>query len=493
MSLTATFYAFEKRRNSTKTPSIAGITGEDYSIYLKRPTSYKNPVFHIHRTDQGFGFNYFDWSGWLYFIDDVVSVGNDRYEIHGSLDVLGTLRAWIMATTAFVLYDTTSNSEIPDTRLSTKTVRGFASANDEFNSLGQLSDPSDGIVVLGITTKDGATFFAMDQSVAQSLLTDVNNYLANLFPTAPVSPGSGGTTEDYLEFIGDCFEFFGDVGQTFVERMMGAPAATSAITSAVQLPLTMGATHGNTQLIYLATFPTNKSAMELEWRVYVDTLTISIPWTFSDWRRRAPYTALYLYCPYFGLVALPTEELIGETAITIEATIDLPTGETIFEVYGYSTGYYIGTYSANIGGQYTVGSGGVSMGKQITTAIGATIAGAAIIASGGSAAAMAAKIGGAAFAGVIGGNTPNVSSISGGGGGASLGLRKKSYVFEVTHDTTVAPSSVSASIGTPAMEQKTLGSLTGFVQTRAASVAAPFYGDILEECNRLLDGGVFIE
>ena len=106
---------------------------------------------------------------------------------------------------------------------------------------------------------------------------------------------------------------------------------------------------------------------------------------------------------------------------------------------------------------------------------------------------MAAKIGGAAVAGVIGGNTPNVSSISGGGGGASIGLRRNSYIFEVTHDTTVAPDSVTASIGTPAMAQKALSGLSGYVQTKAASVSAPFYGGIIEEVNAALDGGVFIE
>lgn len=43
------------------------------------------------------------------------------------------------------------------------------------------------------------------------------------------------------------------------------------------------------------------------------------------------------------------------------------------------------------------------------------------------------------------------------------------------------------------MAQKSLGGLTGYVQTRAVSVSAPFYGGILEEVNAALDGGVFIE
>ena len=186
MSMTADFYSFNKRRNSTKIPD-AQMTPTSLTIVLKSPTSYRNPSLHV-ISSGGFHYNYMDWSGWLYWIEDVVSVGNDRYEIRCSLDALGTLRAYILNTTAFVLYDETANSEIPDTRLSTNTTRGFRSASDEFNSIGQLSSPADAIVVVGITSKDGVSFFAMSQLMAQTLLRDVNNTeLPQLFP----APGSG--------------------------------------------------------------------------------------------------------------------------------------------------------------------------------------------------------------------------------------------------------------------------------------------------------------
>ena len=43
------------------------------------------------------------------------------------------------------------------------------------------------------------------------------------------------------------------------------------------------------------------------------------------------------------------------------------------------------------------------------------------------------------------------------------------------------------------MAQKALSGLTGFVQTKCASVSAPFYQGILDEVNAALDGGVYIE
>ena len=489
MSMTAKFYTFDKRRNSTKTPTIAGLTSEDLSIVLKSPTSYKNPSLHVSRAAEGFPFNYMDWSGWLYWIDDVVSVGDNRYEIRCSLDALGTLRPWILQTTAFVLYDQTSNSEIPDTRLSTKTVRGFASSYGEFQNLGNYSTPGDALIILSVIGQQGLSYWAVTQNQAYALMNYVySTSIDEMFPYITVE---GEDTDEILTSFGTGLA---EAITTFARRFAASGSAPRCITGAMQIPIaSIGALHGNSGNIWLGQFDTNIRGFELDWRNIVDFTTISIPWTFSDWRRRAPYTELYFYCPYFGMVALPTEDIIGETGIYIEATIDVPTGAAIFELSTVPSNHYIGSYSANLGGQYAIGASGIMPTVQGTAMIGATIAGAAIIATGGSAGAMAAKIGGAAVAGIIGGNTPAVSCVSGGGGGAAIGLRKRCYIFEVTHDTTVAPSSVSASIGTPAMAQKALSGLTGYVQTKAASVSAPFYDGILDEVNAALDGGVFIE
>lgn len=476
-------YTFSKRRNSTGRPT-AETSGETFDVVLKSPTSYRTPAFIIQKSG-GFPYNYATWGDWYYFIDDVISIGNERFEVRCSLDILATLKTEIMATSAFVLYDTAANSEIPDIRLSTVTTRGIRSASGAFLSLGQV-DPSAAIVVMGITSENGVSFFAVDQDTASTLLHEINNQtLDTLFPPVEYDPDSD-TLEDIIGWLVDMLA-------TGFRKMFSAGTAPNCITSAKQLPLTLGAAHGNSQSITLGQFPTSKRGIEIDRRVYVDTLSISIPWPFSDWRRRAPYTELYLYCPYFGMVALPTENLIGEGVITIEATIDLPTGESIFEVYGNSTNYYVGSYSSNIGGQFAIGAAGVDVTRGATSIVGATVAGAAIVATGGSAASMAAKLGAAAISGVIGGNTPSASTISGGGGGAALGLRNTSYIFAISHDTNVEPASVSAVIGTPTMATKQIGTLTGFVQTRCASVSAPHYGGVVDECNALLDGGVYIE
>ena len=253
-----------------------------------------------------------------------------------------------------------------------------------------------------------------------------------------------------------------------------------------------GAISGTPETIYLGTWNSGKSGKRITTRIVLDSADVSIPWAFSDWRRNSPYTELFLYIPFVGLISLSPGDLVGDSNIHILASLDVISGDVVFEV-STGTGRYIGQYGGNVAGAYAIGSSAVSFGNQVVTAIGATAAGAAIVATGGTAAAMAAKIGAAGIAGVIASNTPTPSTITGGGGGASLGLAAVCYCISVTHDTNVAPDSVSATIGTPAMAQKALSGLTGFVQTKCASVSAPFYQGILDEVNAALDGGVYIE
>lgn len=490
MSMTLKFYTFQKRKNSTLTPATAGLDAEEIDVVLKTPTSYRNPSFHLSRHG-GFPYNYMEWDSWLYYITDVVSVGNDRFEVQCEMDILGTLRPWIMTTTAFVLYDQTANTELPDGRLSVVTSKQTAVNSGAFQYLGGHSFPG-GTIVAGIITQNGASFYEMDGSDADSLLHNINDTeIPGLLPLPHISWTSD-SIEEVLDGIG---RVLNTIGTNFVKglrHVLGSRSASDCIISAKQLPVLPGAITGTSETIYLGTWNSGRTGKRITNRIVLDSADVAIPWAFSDWRRNAPYTELYLYIPFVGLISLSPGDMVGDSSIHILASLDVISGDVIFEV-STAAGRYIGQYGGNVAGTYAIGSSAVSFGQQVVTAIGATAAGAAIVATGGAAAAMAAKLGAAGIAGIIASNTPTPSTITGGGGGAALGLASVCYCISVTHNTNVLPDSVTASIGTPAMAQKLLGTLTGFVQTRAASVAAPMYGPIVEECNSLLDGGVFLE
>ena len=72
----------------TKTVTV----GNDYSCVLKENTSILRPVIQIATADNLTGFNYMhitDFGRW-YFIDDIISLNDGRWEVHAHVDVLST-------------------------------------------------------------------------------------------------------------------------------------------------------------------------------------------------------------------------------------------------------------------------------------------------------------------------------------------------------------------------------------------------------------------
>lgn len=220
-----------------------------------------------------------------------------------------------------------------------------------------------------------------------------------------------------------------------------------------------------------------------------ETHSIQIPWQATDWRRNAPFHSVYVYLPFYGLLYIPTSEIIDDTSIMIETTLTLA-GTVIFRLYGMgATAHRIGEYSATVSSDFFIGAsnttpmamltGGASMATSIAATAGATTVAGAV----------------AGVAGLIG--TTNaimpISSGGGGVGGGTLPLLQEYQVITIFHDTNIDPASVSATIGTPTMAVKQIGTLSGFVQTQGASVAASCDETTRAEINALLDGGIYYE
>lgn len=491
MAITLRFGIVSKRRNSTLVPP-AETMSYTMDVVLKQPTSDQNPEFYIKpEQDNTFPYNYCQWGNWYYFIDDIIIERNNLYRLKCTLDVLATYKAEILNTSAFVLYDTTANSELPDGRLSVNTSKSVAANSGQFLSLGGHSFPG-GTIVAGIVTHHGVSFYAMDGTIADALLENINqNEIPDLLPL-PSIEWVQSTVEEILDGIAEIIDTIGKNMVTGLRHILGSKSASECIVSAKQLPVAIGSIAGTSERIYLGMWNSGKDGKRITNRMVLDSCDVSIPWTFSDWRRNNPYTELYLYIPYVGLISLPVGDLVGASSLHIDASLDVISGDVLFEVRTGSgqlgESQYIGQYSGNISAPYSIGSSAVSYGQQVTMAIGATAAITAVASTGGAAAAMVAG-----FAGIMASNTPTPSTIGGGGGGAALGLSATCYCFTVTHDTNVEPVSVSSVMGTPAMESKVLSGLSGYVQTKGASVAITGSASAREQINDLLDSGIFIE
>ena len=477
-------YTTQKRHNSTLIPT-GGVPGE---MVLKAGTSLTKPVFLLYFATKPTA-SMVGFEGRYYFVDDIVSIRNGLWELHCTVDTLATYKSDILATNSFVMYDTTANTEIIDQRLSTKTTPQFAVNTAAFTKLGAVSSAGRGTVLLGVTTDDGVVYYAMSVSDAAGILNRINTVeIPNKVPVTQI--GDFTTVEDGIDYIANMFS----QGCT---QFFASGSASNCIISAREIALPLSAFYGNAQTVYLGSWNSGKQGKAITGRrVDVDLADITIPWTFNDWRRNSPYTEHYFFNEFIGLIKLPESEIIGKNTINVETYYDMISGDivSILTASDGTTRTRIGTYTGSIACEFSIGSSNVPLTKSLgSIAAGAGATAAALGTAGLSAAVMATGVGAGAITGISGVMSPIPTSVTGGGGGASLALRGDCYVFEITHDTNVQPGSVSGFMGTPSMEVKQLSNLSGYVQTKGFSVSGDMTDWERMEINRLMDGGVYIE
>lgn len=481
MAFTITAYTFSKRENSTKQPT--GISGTDYSVVLKDRTSYENPVFLLH-SDDVLTFNYIQWGSWYYFVDDIIIERDDLYSIVCSLDVLATYKSDIAATTAFIMYDTASNVEIVDSRLPLKSTVEYAS-NTVASSLFSNSYVC---VILGVVGKNSTAVYVTIPSTVNALLEDIDDWQDD--PDKLPYPSFDITDPDWL---GEAWEvLIHNLTSAFRQRTSTGSAA-ECIRSAVLLPV-RGTSFNPlpSTTIWLGEYNTGESGQRLQFDAKAtETVTINIPWKFTDWRNGSSNTQIMLHLPYCGVISLSADQLKGASSIECITTVSI-TGETLYVLRtldGQSSLAYIGTFHGNCGSPYGVGMSQVSGTNAATAIIGGAAGIGAAIATGG---ASGLAIGAASLMGMAKGFEP-LTSMAGSIGGAAYTAIPAYVCCCVTHNTNVEPSSVSSAIGTPTMAVKQIGTLSGYVQCSCASVSAAAETPTLQKINDFLNGGFFYE
>lgn len=78
-------------------------TTQSFDVVMKENTDVFRPTFTIQTTERLWDFNYIDGSsftGRQYFITDIRSIGNNRYEVDAKTDVLSTWATEIKSNTA---------------------------------------------------------------------------------------------------------------------------------------------------------------------------------------------------------------------------------------------------------------------------------------------------------------------------------------------------------------------------------------------------------
>lgn len=522
-------YNNTKRLNSTKAAPTAVDT---LTCVLKDNCSFLNPALRVKATTLP-TFNYFKFEDRYYWLTDLISVAADLWEIHGAVDPLTTYRGHILNTTAFVIYDSTPNTQLPDTRLGIETDcdtytatasmpwyyttgtngtyfiattgekdyldfdldwSGSGAVQNMRNGTGVYAIPYSSIEQIGYDLSDlWNSLKDMKEDFDKDMHDSVTGWLTVLNNLVISTPADVMTA---LVAVAQCIgniivdaqvEYPTRLALLFAQNLLGGGSALQNVKASYWLPFTVPDS---------ALAGTLHSADKLALGTYTDTVTglkrvsdpiitavdisVNIPWHFNDWRD-VSCTEIMLYIPLIGCINIPPECVKGNSTIDLKFALNLYSGELACEIS--CNGGELGTYGANAAMNILIGDSNINMGGLVNTVVGAVTKN---------------------YASVAGGVTETLcgmsTSVGGIGGGAGTGLTNQIVCICRCHETSQTPSALLSTIGTPTRQLKTLSTGLGYVQCQNAQVnntavsGEPYPTQTeLQAINEYLNSGVYLE
>ena len=482
----AILFNFSKRLNSTKRPNDAEGVPVTVSIKQNVPKGQSSSqsgteTFLSHPTIWVQGdyteYNYMKFKGRYYFVRDIQLTINNATVIYGEIDALASYKEYIQQSSQFVMYDETVNTEIPDKRLAVQTSEhvSIASGVHEITNF----TPS-GKYIVTVNGEGNIESYVIAPGLIKTLTDGFDDWaIANL------------TNEKDL-----------------LRQLCSSGSISENIKNAIWLPFDV-ATSGQDR-IELGAWQTNVYGNIITSRLQRGTGSVNIPWQYGDWRDTEPYTYLYLYIPFVGVVNYPSNQLRRATSFEVVYDVDVLTGETAISVraYGREFNMIIATYGANIGANFMIGESNIT-GRQLVTGIsqgvsnfiqgeGRMMMGAASIATGNVASGVA-QIGagfsafGNCATNLIDAFTPINNTV---GGLSSAAAAKQPLTLDcwtVSHRVVGGRDGASQFFGTPTMTYKSLSNISGYVECENATVDVPAIGCVRDLINTALNRGIYIE
>lgn len=447
------YRSFSKRKNSTKIPS----NGTIRNVVLLDDVSLYSPVFESEYWD--YSDNYCKWAGNYYYVTDIITKNQNIFEVHCEIDPLATWKNDILGTNAFVLFSTSDfDIGISDYRLSSDPITITRSSSTPVfpdleeayvvTYIGTDSCPSVGISEAKLKTLQG-------KMMSDKFVETCRDWYRNLITTG---------------------EMDGLITSNLVSSLIGNTSNT--VTSCIYMPKFYG--HHLQGIVFAGEYSTGLVGT-IPYHALSETYTVNIPWAFpnGDFRNRAEFTALAIYLPGYGFIALNADNYQGQSSISVQATLDSFTGEVTYLVDGKAKGTCTIGYPVQVGtSQKGNVMGGIS---GVAQAIVSGTAGNPIGAIAGGYNAVRSAIG------------VDPSSVGSMGGSSSFECNKNIKVLVMSHNTNVEPSTVGSTIGRPLNAVRKIGSLSGYVQTADVEVSTKAPDEYKTLINDSLNGGMYIE
>lgn len=198
----------------------------------------------------------------------------------------------------------------------------------------------------------------------------------------------------------------------------------------------------------------------------IDCGTVTINEYFGDARDYSPYTQVYCYLPFIGIVELNADDIVNST-LGIKYKIDVLTGCCLAQLtvkkYGLNAVLY--TYTGNCAVQMPITSGNYL--STVSSLLGAVVSGAAAVATGGALAPVA--IGAAANA--MGGGARASVAMSGslGSNAGAMGIRKPYLIIKRVESADA--NGYNEFYGYPTNKRVNLSQLTGYVRVKEINLS----------------------
>ena len=441
---------FSKRINSTKRPT----GGETRDVKLKDATSLERPVFLLRGALPNY--NYAEFEGRYYYIDDITSVAYELYELSCSIDYLATYKDEIGSYNCFVERSSNDyNIYLNDSAVSAEQKLIY----ENIATTPAVSYDTTGCYIVRVVGADsadgGISTYALDISELQSLLTycfDEGNF----------------TDEIVDQFIKTFFNPF------------------QYIVSCMWFPISKASIDGSNSNIKLGWWEVSGSFKKISGSGVTEIVQLNVPDNYYiDYRAYHPnFTQVTLQIPGTGAINLdPT--LLSEGSLWCETVVDYITGDANTSIAKWVNGVRRGTV-ATIAGKWGVP---VTIG-QLQSIVG----GVAEVAGNIAGLAMGSYNPGANIVGAIEGIknilSPTPSVLGGAGNKQSLKV-KSSYSVSIRN---YGSGELTTSVyGRPCCKNLTISNIPGYVKCANASVPIPSLGKDREIVNSYLNGGFYYE
>lgn len=444
MAISVNFGTDNKKRNSTKIPSV----GESVSCVLKAGTTVENPTFILQNVNPwNWNAAYCPTFGRYYFVDNVRYL-ETCYEVSCSCDYLASYKSEILGNTVYVLRSASlHNDDITDTLFPTN-----SQATIQRTLSGTFGFSDEGSIILTTAGKNGNAFHALSAAQFSSLC----NYL-------------------YSSTFIDALTDWTKIGDVVTKQFFNT---SDYIISACWVPVSIG---GGGDSISLGPIESCGSGTALSnGKIWGNVVTVTAPnhpqVDGYNYRNVEPFSRYTLSIPYIGTVPIDGSYIKSNRTISIGMSMDIngniscsifsPSGKygTFFGCSGSNIGF--GSRSSNGGGNIIKGAG-----ELLASGVTGNVLGAA--------------------SGILSLTSGLVSSgiTSSGSGGC---VAQDDYcTLTSTFSTQLTVDNTNH--GRPICQPNTLSGLSGYVICDNASVQCSATSSGKSIINNFLNGGMFIE